>query len=113
MNKTNKQEEKKKIQINKEKVTKIALTAGGALGLVGIGYFLGTHFSDSARPIRHGYVGVAYDHSDKSWNFLLYRNKRRYENGKPSRHTYITNPEVLSPILNDSMEILKKMKGEE
>lgn len=110
MNNTTKQKE---FHINKEKVTKIALTAGGALGLLGLGYFLGSKYCDKARPIRTGYVEVVHDLDDNSWNLLVYRNKKRSDKNSPSRHIWASDIEVLEAVLSDSMEVLKKMKGEE
>lgn len=100
-------------KLTKKQVRKTLIIGGAATCLVGIGWFLGTHFSDAARPIKDGVWGFEYDSSLKRWSQCSFRNMKRAQKWQPSRINYTENPEVLETLIESASEALKAMKGEE
>lgn len=100
-------------KLTKKQVRKTLIIGGAATCLVGIGWFLGSNFSDAASSIKNGIWGFDYDSNNKTWGMYCFRNMKRAQKWKPSRIAYTKSPEVLEALIKNASEGLKAMKGEE
>lgn len=107
-----KKEEKKEKKVTKEQVKKVLIVTGGPVSLVGLGWLLGSRFSDHARPIKNGFCQGVYHPGTKTWHLFTYRNLKRADKGMPSKDSFTGNPEVLEYIIKSASDALKQMKGE-
>lgn len=107
-----KKEEKKEKKVTKEQVKKTLIATGGAVGLVGLGWFLASRFCDGTRFIKDGCWEGVYHPETKTWSLLTYRNSKRLEKGDYTRRASTNSPEVLEYIIESASDALKQMKGE-